>query len=278
MKNQNDFLVGYQALMDEDDRSLVEDFHESTKMFPSGNKEFIKRIGVFLNLLSVRHMITRAWKTYKGFQTISLPQPDLGEMSLAAALKGRRSINNIPGGLSGSALSIQQLATILGASYGITAVRSNDPVYPDQPFRAVTSSGALYPCEIYACVINVDGCAPGLYHYSVPDHQLVLLKEGNLKDELFECMPGAELWEKCSVMLVIGLFIERTLSKYMERGYRFAMQDSGALLQNLYLTTTAVGAIGSAVGGFYDQRMGNWLRMDNVNEFPAVCFAIGKSE
>ena len=276
MKDETGFHYGFLESIEMDDRSLMEDFHESTKLTSAGPKEVIRRIGAFLHVGAVRHMVTRAWKVYDGYPRIELPPQELGDVSLKSVLQERRSMSNIASGFSGRSITLDQLATILGASYGITGriePRSADD--PEQPLRAVASAGALYPCEIYVCALSVDNLEPGLYHYSVPDHQLHVLKDSDPSAELFACLSGKETWAAASVMLVIGVVIERSASKYMGRGYRFAMHDCGALVHNLYLTTTAVGAIGCANGGFYDQRLGDWLRMDNVNEFPAICFAIG---
>jgi len=42
----------------------------------------------------------------------------------------------------------------------------------------------LYPGEIYLAIRNVEGVAPGIYHYEVPSHSLALLKEGDQTDRV----------------------------------------------------------------------------------------------
>lgn len=269
-------LFGFLDTIEQDDRSLMNDFHEATKLVPHGSKEVVKRIGAFLHVLSVRHMATGAWKKYNGYPSITLPEIDLRQMTLNDALKNRRSLGSVAGGFTNKPITLQQLSSILGGSYGLTgAIEARKAGEPTQPLRAAASAGGLYPCEIYACVMNVDGLEQGIYHYDVEHHALEVLKKGDPTKDLFECLSGAAIWRNAAVMLVIGLVIDRTVSKYMDRGYRFAMNDCGALIQNLYLTSTAVDITACANGGFFDQKLGNYLKLDNLNEFPGICFALG---
>lgn len=259
-----------------DDRSAVEDFHESSKMTLGGNKALVRRTGMFLHMLPLRHLVSRAWKEYPGQHRVPLPEPSLGDVTLEAAVRGRRSLSNVGNAFGRDGLNLAQLSAILGFSYGITgAARRTGAQDPDQKFRAAASAGGLYPVEIYPVVLNVDGLASGIYHYSVPDHSLHVLSEGDPRAAFLAALPGGKRWATAAVVFILTTVLDRSLSKYLNRGYRMAMIDCGALVQNLYLTTTGVGGIGCAMGGFYDDVMGNLLEIDNVGEVVALCFAAG---
>jgi len=80
------------------------------------------------------------------------------------------------------------------------------------------------------------------------------------------------------VILVMTMMFRRNLSKYLFRGYRFIMNDVGAVTQNLYLTGTALKLGTCALGGFMDDELGTLLGIDNVEEAVALCFVLGPVE
>lgn len=261
---------------DRDDRSDIEDFHESTKLIAGGNKAFVRRTGMFLNVLPIRHLVVRAWKDFSGRDTVGLPSPSLPDRSLEAVLRSRRSLSNVAARFGPGPMSLEQLSAILGWSYGITgemhAARPQDPV---QPLRAAASAGALYPLELYVVARNVESLPGTLYHYGVRDHRLHVLREDACWDEFMAAMTSQSVCSSAAAVLVIAAVLERSVTKYFQRGYRMAMNDAGAVLQNLYLTTCASGLMGCALGGFYDDALGKFLGIDNVNEVAVLCFAIG---
>lgn len=259
-----------------DDRSDIEDFHQSTKLIAGGNKAFVRRTGMFLNALPVRHLVVRAWKDFSGRDTVGLPAPSLPDRSLEDVLRARRSLSNVAAGFGSGSMRLEQLAAILGWSYGITGeIRGARPQDPVQPLRAAASAGALYPLELYVVAHNVELLPGTLYHYGVRDHNLEVLRGGSCWDEFMGAMTSQSVCSSAAAVLVITAVLERSVTKYFQRGYRMAMNDAGAALQNLYLTTCASGLTGCALGGFYDDALGNFLGIDNVNEVPVLCFAIG---
>jgi SagB-type dehydrogenase family enzyme len=222
-------------------------------------------------------MMSRSWKTYAGFPKIKLPEGELGDVRLQDALMRRRSQLS---SFSGESISAEQLSAVLRNTYGPTLTTD----FPNRPhdfmrFRASPSAGGLYPLEIYPLVFNVEGCEPGLYHYCVVDHSLELLRSGPIRDEFLgrNLTPYRELAATCSVLFAITAVLPRTVSKYLFRGYRFLSYDVGAVLQSFYLTGTALGLGTCAIGGFFDNEVGEFIQVDNVDEHVMMLFSIGQS-
>jgi SagB-type dehydrogenase family enzyme len=75
-----------------------------------------------------------------------------------------------------------------------------------------------------------------------------------------------------SVALAISACFERQRIKYGERTYRFALLEAGHLAQNLLLVGTALGLGTLPVGGFLDDEVNDYLRLDGRRE--AVLYLI----
>jgi SagB-type dehydrogenase family enzyme len=141
--------------------------------------------------------------------------------------------------------------------------------------RAAASGGGLHPAEIYPVILNVEGMAPGLYHYSVRDHALSELEVGPCQDALLGALTDPRPASSSAVTFVLTAVMPRNLSKYLFRGYRFLSYDQGCLLANFYLTTTALGLAACAIGGFYDDAVGAFLDVDNVHECVMMLLSVG---
>ncbi len=275
MQSNRDIGLKLLKKFETEDHSMTEDFHEATKLGTVPDPAFVRSVNAFLYAPSVRYLSARAWKAYAGFERIALPRTTLGEMSLEQALAARRSMGNVKGP-AGPRINVAEMAAILQHSYGVTGeLREKNDMYPTLPLRATCSAGGLYPLEIYPVVLNVDGLASGVYHYSVMDHALELLRQ----EDVSACYPDfasqQAMCQSANVIFLITAVMRRTLSKYKHRGYRFIMNDAGALCQSLYLTSAAVGASCSAWGGFCDDQAGEYLGIDNVDEVVVLGFVVG---
>ncbi len=177
---------------------------------------------------------------------IYLPLPVFkGNMSLEEAILHRRSIREY----RKESLTLHQLSQLLWAAQGITEVRWG--------FRASPSAGATYPLEIYVVVGNngVKGLASGVYRYQPRSHSLVLVKKGDVREELYSACLNQEWVRDAPVVLVIAADYERTTRVYGERGIRYVHMEVGHVGQNIYLEATALGLGTVAVGAFYDDEV-----------------------
>ncbi len=257
-----------------DDHSEAETFHESTKLTRISVADLSRRTRAIQEDPHLQRMMWHAWKSYEGAERIPLPRPSLGDATLEQTILSRRSQT---GRFAGGPISFEQLAGILRFTYGPTLdVPSRKFPGESLRLRAAPSGGGLYPLEIYPLVFGVDGLAPGVYHYSVSDHSLELLRAGSCLPEFLDCTSYHDLATTAAVVFAITAVMPRTLSKYLFRGYRFLSYDVGAVVQNFYLTATALGLGSCALGGFYDDRCGQLLDIDNVSENVMMLFTVGR--
>lgn len=171
---------------------------------------------------------------------IGLPAPLLeGVISVEQALGHRRSVREYGSG----GLKLEEVSQILWAAQGITHSRR---------FRTAPSAGALYPLELYLVVGEVDGIKPGVYQYRPVGHELVLVQEGDLRQQL--C--ASALYQGCiaraPVILVITGDYKRTARKYGTRAKRYVHIEVGHAAQNVYLQCTSWGMGTVFVGAFDD--------------------------
>ena len=118
-------------------------------------------------------------------------------------------------------------------------------------FRQVPSGGALHELEIYPLVHRCDGLAPGLYHYDAGGHGLELVRESDPQTRLL-----VEYTQRTSTMEnppQVSLFLTarfgRAMWKYESMAYALILKHVGVMYEALYLTTTAMGLAGCALGG-----------------------------
>ncbi|HOL21790.1 MAG TPA: SagB/ThcOx family dehydrogenase [bacterium] len=176
-------------------------------------------------------------------ERIKLPSPEYkGKVSIEEALKKRRSIREY----KSEPLTLKELSQLLWAADGRTA---------DWGGRTAPSAGATYPLEIYVVAGNVEGINPGLYHYDIETHSLVLVKEGDIRAELSRASLNQSSIKNAPVVIVISGVFERTTGRYGERGKRYVFMEVGHCGQNIHLQAEALGLGAVMVGAFDDEKV-----------------------
>ena len=99
---------------------------------------------------------------------VSLPKTKLSSLIHAAP----RTDTPLP------RVCLEDLSLILLLTCSITAKTRHG--LNDFFYRNVASAGALYPTELYVAIRDVSGLNDGLYHFSVSDHGLSMLRKGNM--------------------------------------------------------------------------------------------------
>jgi SagB-type dehydrogenase family enzyme len=201
---------------------------------------------------------TTYYKSYERFETIPL-----GESTFEAQLKdaivqrqSRRITSSVP--ITKSALS-----SLLQYSCGIVENHADG-----RPRRAQPSGGGRYPIEMYPIILKEGELPTGLYHYNVLEHGLdVLWKRPFSKDDIHSLIPKSEGWvENASCIIVMTCVFNRSQMKYQNRGYRYALLESGHIGQNMYLVSEALNLHACAFGGTDDALLEKCIDIDGVTE------------
>lgn len=207
------------------------------------------------------------YKEYPVAPAIPLPPPPpLGPSRLDETLLRRRSVREY----GERPLGLAEVSALLHYSAGITDRRD-----PTLAFRAVPSSGALYPVELYPIVFRVADVAPGVYHYDVQRHRLELLQAGDFRLEVFQAAVSQEMVLRSALVLALTGLFSRVHWKYVDRSYRYLMLEAGHLGQNVYLVATALGLGPCGIGAFFDDDLNRLLGVDGHDEATVYLLAIG---
>jgi SagB-type dehydrogenase family enzyme len=205
------------------------------------------------------------YKTYSGSKKVELPEPKYRRMTVEQAIKERRSIRNY----SKKAMSMAQLSQLLFAAQGITG-----KIY-GQPLRSAPSAGALYPFEIYLVVNNVQDLPRGIYHYSILDHALELVKAGNFSGKITDAGLEQDMLGAANVTFVLSAIFDRVRHKYGERGFRYTYIEAGHISQNIYLQSVSLGLGSVCVGAFLDEKVNRLIDVDGRKEAAIYLHAVG---
>jgi len=259
-------MAGLQTLADDPggDVDLWSVFHENSKtsrLEPSArNDEVLVRMAQLRDALS-----------YEGYDRVALPEvmPSF-DLPLGDAILKRISAREI----APASMSIEQIATMLHAAYGIT--RSNEDGPFPRPFRSVPSGGALYPLEIYIHTSCVEGLAAGLHHFNPREHALRLLQPGDRAREIGAALVQSHLATSVSALIFVTALFERSIFKYGNRGYRFILLEAGHVAQNINIVSTALGLGCINIGGFFDRDIDRFLGLDGIRHSTVYLIGIGR--
>jgi SagB-type dehydrogenase family enzyme len=179
------------------------------------------------------------YRVFPDFPRVSLPTHLIGTdiPALSLLMRGREAL---PESQLNPPQNLQTLAAWLYLSNGLTIRKHRGDV--QWWLRSCPSSGALYPYEIYVVGREIDGLEPGLYHYSPEDYSLHKLRD---LAESMTCMLSAPqemgVLARAPCALLISTIYWRSAWKYRTRGYRYALQDAGHLIENVRTVGTGLG-------------------------------------
>lgn len=176
-------------------------------------------------------------------EVIELPPPLKTGAGLEECIERRRSIRSF----SDKPLTREELSTLLWACQGITDERRG--------FRAAPSAGATYPLEVYLVMEE------GVFNYRPEHHQLIEVKEGDLRRGLARAALGQGFIAQAPVNFVLAAVPERTTHRYGERGLRYIWIEMGHAAQNIHLQAVALKLGSVPVGAFRDEEVKRLLEM-----------------
>ena len=210
-------------------------------------------------------------KHYSRAEQTRLPPPRV-EGEFTRVLTARRTWRRFAVGK----LALADLATLLGLTWG---VREWVDVPPLGRFAVKTSpsGGALHPIEAYVVARDVDGIAPGIYHYNATRHRLELLRRGMTRDRMSDYVMGQRWFsEAAAFVLMTGVFT-RTQWKYRyPRAYRVVLAEAGHLCQTFCLVATWLGLAPFCTMAMADSKIDRDLEIDGVTEGVLYVAGVGK--
>lgn len=259
--------------------SLALSYHENSKFsFWDAMQQGIK--AEQHNNPYINSRASKPYKVYPATETVSFglyKASQVAENTLFDVLSKRRSIRSF----QEYAISLNELYYLMQYGYGITQ-RVSEPVEEgaapiEWGWRTVPSAGGLYPLELYIIMLNGQ-IPPGLYHYRPDRNAMEVLDEKFDLDRFNQATNAANFIDAstASMAVVITGVFERSFIKYQERGYRFILQESGAVLQNLSLISEALDLGSCIIGGYLDGQLGELIGIDGVFESTLGVIYIGK--
>jgi SagB-type dehydrogenase family enzyme len=195
---------------------------------------------------------------------IKLPEPKHdSNNSVERALLERRSVRVY----KAEQLTLGEVSQLLWAAQGITD--------PRMGFRTAPSAGALCPLEIYVVIGDVSSVGKGIYKYKPYEHELVKIKDGDVRTELAFAALGQTWVRDGAILIVFSAVYERTTQKYGNRGVRYVHMEAGHAAQNVCLQAASMNLGMAIVGAFSDEKVRKILNM-SVQEYPLYILPVGR--
>lgn len=261
------------------EKSPFDTWGKPTKYFHFNSRTFEKDIGrsalTEFEELSIKNHRIKMPDIYKSIESesvILLPEPLMVHKDFMAVALERQTIRSFD---TSKSINIEQLSTILYYVFGATAC-SLDHGMGKALFKTSPSGGSRHSIEANPIIFNVAGIKNGIYHYSVKNHSLELMKEGDFR-ELTTRMSGDQPhagWP--AVTLFYTSVLERIEWKYQTaRGYKVIYMDVGHLSQMLYLVAGCLGLGAFFAGAMRDELVENTLNLNPKMEVPVGFSGIG---
>ena len=209
------------------------------------------------------------YKSYARKTRIDLLKGTEREAPFFETLRRRRTTRE----LSGKSIGFNEMSRLAYYTWGrISSYKTRE--FGELLHKISPSAGARHPIETYAIVNNVEGIERGIYHYSVRDHALELLKAGDFRERCITLTAGHSWTRNASALFIMTAVVARTAWKYrVPRVYRAFLLDAGHLSQSFLLVATALGLGAFCIGILRDNLIEKELNLDGISE--TVLFAVG---
>jgi SagB-type dehydrogenase family enzyme len=173
-------------------------------------------------------------------------------------------------------ISLNEFSTLLLFTWGKTR-ELNDTQIGKYVLKTSPSGGSRHPIEVYPIALRVEGIEPGIYHYSVQNHKIELIRNGNFED-LAVALCANQYWVRdASVVFFMTAVVERNMWKYSQsHAYKVILLDAGHLGQTFHLVCTKLGLAPFTTAATTDLEIEKELDLDGVSEIPVYTAVAGK--
>ena len=201
-------------------------------------------------IFSILFLILAINNTQAQMAELKLPEPILSEgKQLRQDIQERYSNRSFE---DKKALSIEQLSTILWATYG-KKIKNVDAI--TSATYTIPSAGGIYALEIFVVVGRraSEEIKEGVYHYIKEDHKLRMLSSADKRGELASACLRQRFIEDAPMSIVITANPNRMIQRYGERAERYVILEAGHAAQNLCLIANDLGLTTVEIGAFIDK-------------------------
>jgi SagB-type dehydrogenase family enzyme len=212
----------------------------------------------------------RRSKAFAGAPRIPLPAPEaLQARALAQVLSDFGGAT----GLAAAPLTLAELTRLLHYTNGVTGGWGAGG---GLKLRAAPSAGALYAGEIYVVAERVVGLEAGVYYYSPLRHDFVSIEPGPRLAEVWNALEHPEAVENAPAAILLSNVFGRYSWRYANRGYRYALIDSGHIGENLRLAARSARLSEVSIQRFHDDRLNALLEIDGRAEAVCALHVVGR--
>jgi SagB-type dehydrogenase family enzyme len=213
------------------------------------------------------------FKTYPEAPRVYLPRVHVPlDGQFGAVLTRRRTHRRF----TGEPVDLRTFSTLLATSFGPLMLYDAGDL-GTLMLRTSPCGGARHELEGYVAVLDVDGVAPGLYHYNPECHALELLDGSFDRDKLWRLTYESEMCTPSAFVCFVTAVFARTMWKYRHpRAYRVTTLNAGHLGQTFVLTCTALGLGPWQTAAFRDDEVEAALGIDGFAEGAIYMFGAGR--
>ncbi|WP_158883634.1 SagB/ThcOx family dehydrogenase [Amycolatopsis anabasis] len=212
------------------------------------------------------------FKEYPGNPVIMLPRRPLPLRASVDDVFAARRTHRM---FTGEPVSLDQLATLLFHTFAPQRFLDG-ALFGVQQGRVSASAGGRHEVECYLVAYDVEGVAPGLYHYSASRHALELLDARVTRDRVAELSYHQGPSYEGAFTVFTTAVAHRLAYKYRHpRAYRLWMYDAGHYGQTYALTCTALGLGPFQTIAFRDSEVERLLGVDPDEEFAVYLLSAG---
>ena len=154
--------------------------------------------------------------------------------------------------LSGEPLKLDELADLLAFAY-----RPDLRLPPEARPRFFDKS----LLETFVVVNSVEGVEPGVYHFAPNFMELLTVRKGPMRSEIFHLALGQELARDAGAVLIHTADLDAATKKYGSRAYRYLHLDAGHLGERLNVAAMRLNLGVSGIGGFFDDEVNELLNI-----------------